>query len=119
MGDTYSVVKRLNHLPQNAVYPDTCTSYTVINEVLNSVDAAGGYITGRRTSTAVSLLRRSALIRHDLELSEKILDENISTYRQGLNLKTQRDYNINVQNAIINLQRAKQALLKTELIGPL
>jgi RND family efflux transporter MFP subunit len=29
-----------------------------------------------------------------------------------------RDYNIAVQNAIINLQRAKQALLKTELMAP-
>ncbi len=33
-------------------------------------------------------------------------------------MKTLRDYNINVQNAIINLQRAKQALLKTELLAP-
>ena len=59
-----------------------------------------------------------SIVRHDMELSEKILDENISTFRAGLNLKTLRDYNIAVQNAIINLQRTKQALLKTELMAP-
>jgi macrolide-specific efflux system membrane fusion protein len=53
-----------------------------------------------------------------MELSGKVLDENISTYRAGLNLKTLRDYNINMQSAIINLQRAKQALLRTELLAP-
>jgi RND family efflux transporter MFP subunit len=57
-------------------------------------------------------------VRHDLELANKILDENISTYRQGLNLKVLRDYNIGVQTAIINLDRAKLSLLKTELLAP-
>jgi RND family efflux transporter MFP subunit len=117
MGDTYSVVKRLNHLPQNASYPDTCTSYTVLNEVMNSVDLLQD-ISRQKDFDGVKFAETLATVRHDLELSEKILDENISTYRQGLNMKTLRDYNINVQSAIINLQRAKQALLKTELLAP-
>jgi multidrug efflux pump subunit AcrA (membrane-fusion protein) len=117
MADTYSVVKRLNHLPQNASYPDTCTSYTVLNEVMNSV-ALLEDISRQKNFDGVKFAETLATVRHDLELSEKILDENISTYRQGLNMKAQRDYNINVQNAIINLQRTKQALLKTELLAP-
>ena len=117
MGDTWSVVKRLNHLPQNAVYPDTCTTYTVINEALNSIDVLQE-ISRQKDFDGARFAETLSMIKHDLELSEKILDENTSTFRQGLNLKTQRDYNINVQNAIINLQRAKQALLKTELIAP-
>ena len=117
MTDTYSVVKRLNHLPDNASYPDTCTSYTVLNEVMNSVDLLQDISRGKDFD-GVKFAETLATVRHDLELSEKILDENISTYRQGLNMKTLRDYNINVQSSIINLQRAKQALLKTELIAP-
>ena len=42
MGDTYSVVKRLNHLPQNSVYPDTCTAYTVVNEIMSSLELLNG-----------------------------------------------------------------------------
>jgi HlyD family secretion protein len=55
---------------------------------------------------------------HDLELGDKILQENVSTFRQGLNLKAERDYNISIQTVLINLDRAKQSLLKTELLAP-
>jgi len=117
MGDTHSVVKRLNHLPQNAEYPDTCTGYTVVNEILSALEHLND-LSQQTEFDAVKFAETLSTVRHDMELSEKILDENISTYRAGLNLKTLRDYNINVQNAIINLQRTKQALLKTELLAP-
>jgi len=117
MGDTHSVVKRLNHLPQNMLYPDTCTAYTVVNEILASLSLLDN-ISQQKEPDPVKYAETLSLIRHEMELSEKVLDENISTYRAGLNLKTLRDYNINVQTAIINLQRAKQALLRTELLAP-
>ena len=115
MGDTYSVVKRLNHLPQNSVYPDTCTAYTVVNEVTASLALLDVM---KQRGDPVKYAETLSIVRHDMELSVKILDENISTFRAGLNLKTMRDYNIAVQVAIINLQRAKQALLRTEMIAP-
>ncbi|MDD5399376.1 MAG: efflux RND transporter periplasmic adaptor subunit, partial [Dehalococcoidia bacterium] len=117
MVDTHSVVKRLNHLPQNAVYPDTCTAYTMVSEIQSSLDLLND-ISQQKEFDDVKFAETLATVKHDMELTEKILDENISTYRAGLNLKTQRDYNIAVQNAIIGLQRAKQALLKTELMAP-
>ncbi len=117
MGDTHSVVKRLNHLPQNSIYPDTCTGYTVVSEILISLDLLDT-LTQEKEFDALKFAETLATVKHDMELSEKILDENVSTYRAGLNLKTQRDYNIAIQTAIINLQRAKQALLKTELLAP-
>jgi macrolide-specific efflux system membrane fusion protein len=117
MGDTHSVVKRLNHLPQNMLYPDTCTAYTVVNEILASL-ALLDNLSQQKEPDPVKYAETLSLIRHEMELSEKVLDENISTYRAGLNLKALRDYNINVQTAIINLQRAKQALLRTELLAP-
>ena len=117
MVDTHSVVKRLNHLPQNSVYPDTCTGYTVVSEILSSLELLNS-ISQEKEFDALKFAETLATVKHDMELSEKILDENVSTFRAGLNLKTQRDYNIAVQAAIINLQRAKQALLKTELLAP-
>ena len=117
MGDTHSVVKRLNHLPQNSIYPDTCTGYTVVSEILSSLDLLDT-LTQEKEFDALKFAETLATVKHDMELSEKILDENVSTYRAGLNLKTQRDYNIAIQTTIINLQRAKQALLKTELLAP-
>jgi multidrug efflux pump subunit AcrA (membrane-fusion protein) len=117
MGDTHSVVKRLNHLPQNTLYPDTCTAYTVVNEILGSLELLDN-LSQQKEPDPVKLAETLSIVRHEMELSEKVLDENISTYRAGLNLKTLRDYNINVQTAIINLQRTKQALLRTELLAP-
>jgi len=117
MGDTYSVVKRLNHLPGGATYPDTCTTYTVISEVLATLDKLD-QLAGQKDFDGVRFAETLSTARHDLELSNKIINENISTFRQGLNLKAMRDYNISVQSAIINLARSKQALLKTELIAP-
>ena len=117
MVDTHSVVKRLNHLPQNTVYPDTCTAYTMVSEIQSSLDLLDR-ISQQKDVDGVKLSETLSTIKHDMELTQKILDENISTYRAGLNLKTMRDYNIAVQNAIIGLQRAKQALLKTELMAP-
>ncbi len=117
MSETHSVIKRTTHLPGAYTFPDTCTTFTLVNEVLRSLNelqkmAAAGDI------DTVKFNETLRLAMHDLELSDKILDENVSTFRQGLNLKTLRDYNIGIQTAIVNLQRAKQALLKTEVLAP-
>jgi len=117
MVDTHSVVKRLNHLPQNSVYPDTCTAYTMVSEIQSSLELLSD-ISQQKEFDDVKFAETLHVVKHDMELTEKILDENISTFRAGLNLKTMRDYNIAVQTAIVNLQRTKQALLKTELMAP-
>lgn len=117
MNETHTVIKRVTHLPGSFNYPDMPTTYTIVNELVVSLDVLDGLATGSSYDPIV-LSERLSMVRHDLELTRKILEENISTYRLGLNLKTLRDYNINIQNAIINLERAKQSLLKTELIAP-
>lgn len=117
MGDTHSVVKGLSHLPGDVTVPDSCTSYTVINEVLNSLNKLE-VLSQKKDFDDIKYAETMSIVRHDLELSKKIMEENISTFRQGLNLKVMRDYNINIQTAIINLERAKQAQLRTELIAP-
>ncbi|MCX6006689.1 MAG: HlyD family efflux transporter periplasmic adaptor subunit, partial [Chloroflexi bacterium] len=117
MSDTHTVVKRITHLPTNITYPDSATAYTVVSELTGSL-ATLQELADSKDFDAVKFSERLSMARHDLELSAKILEENISINRLGVNIKTLRDYNIAIQTAVINLQRAKQALLKTELIAP-
>jgi RND family efflux transporter MFP subunit len=117
MTDTHSVVKRITHLPGNVSYPDMPTTYTVVNELDNSL-AVLKELANSKDFDAVQFAERLSLARHDLAMGKQILEENISVNRLGVNLKVLRDYNIGIQTAVINLQRAKQALLKTELIAP-
>lgn len=117
MSDTHNVVKRITHLPGNVTYPDSATAYTVVSELVSSLDTLQE-LADSKDFDPVKFSERLSIARHDLELSAKILQENVSTYRLGVNIKTLRDYNIAIQTAVLNLQRAKQALLKTELIAP-
>jgi HlyD family secretion protein len=51
-------------------------------------------------------------------MSNMILDESETIYRAGLNPQTLRNYNINIETAMINLNKSKQDLLKTEVLAP-
>jgi RND family efflux transporter MFP subunit len=117
MADTQMVVNRTTHSPSAYTYPDTCTTFTVINEALTKLEELRE-MAGGENFDAMKLNETLQMAMHDLELGDKILKENISTFRQGLNLKAERDYNINIHTALINLDRAKQTLLKTELLAP-
>jgi RND family efflux transporter MFP subunit len=117
MAYTQSVIKRISHSPGAYSCPDTCTSFTIINEALTELEEAKQMASAKDVD-ALKLNETLQIVIHDLELGDKVLQENVSTYRQGLNLKAQRDYSISIQTALINLNRAKQALLKTELLAP-
>lgn len=117
MAATHTVIQRLNRLTENYTCPDTCTVYSLVNEALGSLQLVQEALARGDVGT-LKLSETLTVARHELELSRKMLQENVSTFRQGLNLKQERDYNIAIQTAIINLERAKQALLKTELLAP-
>ncbi len=117
MPDTQTVLKQTTRSLSAYTYPDTCTTFTVINEALTELEELSK-MTGEKDFDAIQLNETLRLAMHDLELGDKILQENVSTFRQGLNLKAERDYDINVHTALINLERTKQALLKTELVAP-
>ena len=117
MAETQSVIKRITHSPGAYTCPDTCTGFTIINEALTKLEEAKQMASAQDVDS-LKLNESLQIVIHDLELGDKVLQENVSTYRQGLNLKTQRDYSINIQTALINLDRTKQALLKTELLAP-
>ncbi|MCX6004482.1 MAG: HlyD family efflux transporter periplasmic adaptor subunit [Chloroflexi bacterium] len=116
MYETHTIVKRISHLPGAYTFPDTCTTFTITNEVIESLNALQK-LAGKDNIDAVKFAETLSMAQHDLEISNTILNENISIFRQGLNLKALRDYNINIQSALINLERAKQSLLKTELFA--
>jgi RND family efflux transporter MFP subunit len=117
MAETQSVIKRITHSPGAYTCPDTCTGFTIINEALTKLEEAK-QMASAQDIDSLKLNESLQIVIHDLELGDKVLQENVSTYRQGLNLKAQRDYSINIQTALINLDRTKQALLKTELLAP-
>jgi RND family efflux transporter MFP subunit len=117
MASTQTVVKRITHSLSAYTYPDTCTTFTVINEALTSLEELKK-MAGAGDFDPIKMNETLQIAIHDLELGDKILQENVSTFRQGLNLKAERDYNINIQTALISLERTKQALLKTELVAP-
>jgi RND family efflux transporter MFP subunit len=117
MTTTHSAIKRITHLLSAYTYPDTCTTFTVINEALTELEELR-QMAGAGDFDVLKLNEKLQIAMHDLELGDKILQESVSTFRQGLNLKVERDYNINIQTALVNLNRAKQSLLKTELLAP-
>jgi len=117
MDDTHTVVKRITHLPGGVSYPDYPSAYTVVHELVNSLSVLQ-QMSDSEKFDPVKFSEQLSMVRHDMELSTKILEENITFDRLGVNLKVLRDYNINMRVAIINLEHAKEVLLKTELIAP-
>jgi len=117
MGDNWSLINGLSHLPGGITVPDSCTTYTVLNEIDISLEKLEE-MSKAKDIDSIKYAETLNVIKHDLELSKKIIGENRETYWLGLNLKMMRDTNINIQNALVNLDRAKQSLLKTELIAP-
>ena len=117
MVETKSVIMRITHSPGAYTCPDTCTGFTIINEALAKLEEVKQMASSKDVD-ALKLNEALQSVIHDLELGDKVLNENVSTYRQGLNLKAERDYSIGIQTALINLDRTKQSLLKTELLAP-
>jgi RND family efflux transporter MFP subunit len=58
------------------------------------------------------------MAQHDIETSRKILENNELVFRSGVNLKTLRAANLNIQIAEADLRRAKEELMKTEILAP-
>ncbi|MCJ7656009.1 MAG: efflux RND transporter periplasmic adaptor subunit [Dehalococcoidia bacterium] len=117
MTETHSVIKTITHAPGAYTCTDTCTGFTIINEALTKLEEAKQLASSEDVDT-LELNETLQIVIHDLELGDKVLQDNVSTYRQGLNLKAERDYSVNIQTALINLDRTKQVLLKTELLAP-
>ena len=100
-------------------YPDTSTSLDWLNQVeetLQKIQACK-----EKEAEGCNALELSTLLRmaqHDVDMSQTILEDNELIFRSGLNLKALRTANLNVQKAEQTLEKAKESLLKTELLAP-
>jgi multidrug efflux pump subunit AcrA (membrane-fusion protein) len=58
------------------------------------------------------------MAQHELLISNKVLNQTETVYRVGLNPQTLRTYNLNIDNALVNIEKAKQDVLDTEIYAP-
>jgi len=114
---THTLVKQNSRLPGTYTYPDTSTSLAISRQVLDSLGQIQEMLY-QDDFDRVKAAEKLRMAEHDLLMSNMILDEGETFYRAGLNPQTLRNYNIAIETAMINLDKAKQELLKTEIIAP-
>ncbi len=117
LDETHTMVKQNSRLPGVYTYPDTSTSLAISRQVLDALSQLQLMLTQDNfdRTTASEKLR---MAEHDLLMSNMILNESETIYRAGLNPQTLRNYNINIEKAMIDLDGYKQDLLKTEIAAP-
>jgi RND family efflux transporter MFP subunit len=115
--DTHTLVKQNSRLPGAYTYPDTSTSLAISRQVLDSLSELQDMLY-QDNFDRVKASEKLRMAEHDLLMSNMILNEGETIYRAGLSPQALRNYNIAIQTAIINLEKAKQELLKTEIIAP-
>jgi len=111
LDEAHTTVKNNSRLPGAYTYPDTSTSLAISREVLNSLADIEAMIF-QDDFDRIKTSEKLRMAQHDLEMANMILDESETIYRAGLNPQVLRSYNINIENAFINLEKAKQELLK-------
>jgi len=115
--DTHTLVKQNSRLPGAYTYPDTSTSLAISRQVLDSLSQLQDML-AQDDFDRVKASEKLRMAEHDLLMSNMILDESETIYRAGLNPQTLRNYNIAIETAIINLDKAKKGLLDTEIVAP-
>jgi len=117
LDEAHTIVKQNSRLPGAYTYPDTSTSLAISRQVLDAISDVENMLY-QENFDHVKVSEKLRMAKHDLLMSNMILDESETIYRAGLNPQTLRNYNINIEVALINLNKAKQELLKTEIIAP-
>jgi multidrug efflux pump subunit AcrA (membrane-fusion protein) len=117
LDEAHTIVKENSRLPGAYTYPDTSTTLAISRQVLDAISDIQNMLF-QDNFDRVKVSEKLRLAQHDLLMSNMILDESETIYRAGLNPQTLRNYNINIETALINLNKAKQELLKTEIIAP-
>ena len=115
--DAHTIVKQNSRLPGAYTYPDTSTSLAISQQVLDALSRLQVML----AQDEIDRVKASETVRmaeHDLLMSNMILDEGETIYRAGLNPQALRNYNIAIEIAMINLDKSKQELLKTEIVAP-
>ncbi len=98
-------------------YSDTSTSLAWLRQVEENLRALQACKEGDNCD-ALELATLLRMAQHDVEMSRTILENNELIFRSGVNLKALRAYNLNLQLAQRELERAKKELMKTEILAP-
>lgn len=98
-------------------YPDASTSLDSLRVVEGKLKEIQKFMEQGKYDEA-ELARILRMAQHDLEMSHQILEKNDLIFRHGLNLKTLRQNNLNLQKYEIALQKSKEELMKTEILAP-
>jgi len=115
--DAHTIVKQNSRLPGAYTYPDTSTSLAISRQVLDAISQIQEML-AQDDFDRVKASEKLRMAEHDLLMSNMILNEDETIYRAGMNPQQLRNYNIDIETAMINLDKAKQDLLKTEIIAP-
>lgn len=117
MDENHVLIKNNSRLPGAYTYPDTSTSLAISMQVLDALSQLQLMLM-QDNFNRVNASEKLRMAEHDLLMSNMILNESETIYRAGLNPQTLRNYNINIEKAMIELDGAKQELLRTEIVAP-
>jgi RND family efflux transporter MFP subunit len=96
-------------------YSDTSTSLDWLRQVEDDLQEIQKLM---QTGDQEKLAEKLRMAQHDAELSHSILENNELIFRSGMNLTTSRQLSLNLQKAELALQKAKDELMKTEILAP-
>lgn len=97
-------------------YPDTSTALAWLRQVEQSLQNMQEC--QEHSCDTLEFSTRLRMAQHDIETSRRILENNELIFRSGVNLKALRAANLNIQIAEADLRRAKEELMKTEILAP-
>lgn len=97
-------------------YPDTSTALAVLDQAAHALQELQSC--QEQSCDRVEFATKLRMAQHDIETSRRILESNELVFRSGVNLKALRAVNLNIQLAEADLKRAKEELLKTEILAP-
>lgn len=97
-------------------YPDTSTALSILAQVEQALlDLQSCQ---RQSCDELDIATRLRMALHDIETTRSVLESNELVFRSGVNLKALRAANLNIQIVEADLKRAKEELMKTEILAP-
>lgn len=98
-------------------YPDTAAG-------IHFVQSASRSLTEMRERmeqddyNAMEFAEMLSLAQVDLQISQYIIENNLLLFESGWNLREVQEYNLNLQQVALDLQKAKRTIADTEILAP-
>jgi RND family efflux transporter MFP subunit len=98
-------------------YPDASTSLDSLKAAQENLIAIQEKMREGNYDSS-ELAKMLNMTQHDLQMSTSILENNELVFKHGVNLKVLRQNNLTLQKYELALKKAKEELLKTEILAP-